>query len=128
MQVPNETFSVRDVKKLVGSDRSIDVIDVNTQHGFTMSMREWHRYYANKKERNRTLNVLSLEFSHSPMDEYVDTPHVVNLVSSLYCDRFNHLYDMSLNLLRFASWTGPIVLGRAIAKTSSEKRRTSYRK
>ena len=127
IRVPDDTFSVRDVKKLVGSDRSIDVIDVNTQHGFTMTMREWHRYYSNNKERARTLNVLSLEFSHSPMDEFVDSPHIVCSTSSLEV-RVCEFSCILCVCFRCDSSTGLISCGLKTVKMNSERRPTCYRR
>lgn len=76
-RIPADTFTVSDVKKCVGSQRNIDVIDVRTQQGFHMSMKRWQRYYDNPK-RERILNVLSLEFSHSKLDHFVEQPEVVS--------------------------------------------------
>ena len=45
MRVPSANFQVSDVKACVGSNRDVDVIDVRTQRGLTMSMREWCDYY-----------------------------------------------------------------------------------
>ena len=78
-RIPDVDFTVRDVKKCVGSQRMIDVIDVGTQEGFTMTMKKWCRYY-NKPStsRKRFLNVLSLEFSNSNLDQHVEQPEVVS--------------------------------------------------
>ena len=54
----------------------LDVMDVNTQKGLEMSMKEWVRYYQNP-ERDRLLNVISLEFSHTRLENYVESPTVV---------------------------------------------------
>jgi F-box and leucine-rich repeat protein 10/11 len=39
MKVPNENFTVNDVKTCVGSKRIIDIVDVNTQEALTMTMK-----------------------------------------------------------------------------------------
>ena len=65
---------------LLGSRRQLDVMDVITQKGLEMSMKEWVRYYENR-ERERLLNVISLEFSHSRLENYVEQPLVVCIVS-----------------------------------------------
>lgn len=54
----------------------LDVMDVNTQKGLEMSMKEWVKYYETK-DRDRLLNVISLEFSHTRLETYVDSPTVV---------------------------------------------------
>jgi F-box/leucine-rich repeat protein 10/11 len=79
MRVPSENFRVGDVKACVGSKRQIDVVDVNTQRALTMSMRDWCEYYENVAQRDphRPLNVISLEFSHTKLENYVEAPLVV---------------------------------------------------
>ncbi|CAF0956837.1 unnamed protein product [Brachionus calyciflorus] len=76
MRVPSENFRVSDVKSCVGSKRIIDVVDVNTQKGLTMSMKDWCEYY-DSPNRDRLLNVISLEFSHTKLENYVEAPLVV---------------------------------------------------
>ena len=53
-----------------GSNRQLDVMDVVTQKGFIMPMKEWVEYYEMKK-RDRLLNVISLEFSNTKLEHYV---------------------------------------------------------
>ncbi|ELT93702.1 hypothetical protein CAPTEDRAFT_226024 [Capitella teleta] len=76
MRVPSENFTVNDVKQCVGSRRQLDVMDVSTQTAMEMSMKEWVRYYT-ADERDRLLNVISLEFSHTRLENYVEQPEVV---------------------------------------------------
>jgi F-box/leucine-rich repeat protein 10/11 len=54
----------------------LDVMDVNTQKGIEMSMRDWVQYYENV-ERSKLLNVISLEFSHTKLENYVESPTLV---------------------------------------------------
>ena len=60
-----------------GSRRVLDVVDVTTQRGVEMTMKEWVKYYENP-ERERLLNVISLEFSHTKLENYVECPQVVS--------------------------------------------------
>lgn len=76
MRVPSENFTINDVKQCVGSRRQLDVMDVNTQKAMEMTMKEWTRYYT-AEERDRLLNVISLEFSHTRLENYVEQPEVV---------------------------------------------------
>lgn len=76
MRVPSENFQVSDVKQCVGSRRPLDVMDANTQRGLEMTMKEWVKYYENT-EREKLLNVISLEFSHTKLENYVESPTVV---------------------------------------------------
>ena len=54
----------------------VDVMDVNTQKNEEMSMKEWQRYYEDEN-KERLLNVISLEFSHTKLENYVQSPKVV---------------------------------------------------
>ena len=53
-------------------------MDVNTQKDLEMTMKDWVAYYENP-ERDRLLNVISLEFSHTRLDHYVEQPTVVKI-------------------------------------------------
>lgn len=69
IQVPSSNFSINDVRMCVGSNRILDVMDVNTQKNIEMSMKEWQRYYEDPNKK-KLLNVISLEFSHTKLDNY----------------------------------------------------------
>lgn len=86
LRVPSDIFKVSDVKACVGSKRIIDVMDVNTQQALTMTMKEWCDYFESMVENEqgmkrradkRLLNVISLEFSHTKLESYVESPQVV---------------------------------------------------
>lgn len=78
--VPNTNFTVNDVEKHVGSMREIDVIDVALQDDMKMYMREWTEYY-NDPNKKRILNVISLEFSNTPLEKLVVPPRIVRELS-----------------------------------------------
>ncbi|GFR58760.1 lysine-specific demethylase 2B, partial [Elysia marginata] len=79
LRVPSENFKVSDVKQCVGSRRILDVMDVNTQKAMEMSMKEWVKYYENPN-RDRLLNVISLEFCHTRLENYVESPTLVRQI------------------------------------------------
>ncbi|XP_005090385.1 lysine-specific demethylase 2A [Aplysia californica] len=79
LRVPSENFKVSDVKQCVGSRRILDVMDVNTQKAMEMSMKDWVKYYENP-ERDRLLNVISLEFCHTRLENYVESPTLVRQI------------------------------------------------
>lgn len=54
-------------------------MDVNTQKNLQMTMKEWEQYY-NDPEKHKLLNVISLEFSHTKLDNYIQSPTVVRLI------------------------------------------------
>ncbi|XP_028908779.1 lysine-specific demethylase 2B isoform X3 [Ornithorhynchus anatinus] len=81
IEMPDPDFTVRDVKLLVGSRRMVDVMDVNTQRGTEMSMSQFVRYYETPEaQREKLFNVISLEFSHTKLENVVKRPNVVDLV------------------------------------------------
>ncbi|XP_052799736.1 lysine-specific demethylase 2A-like [Mya arenaria] len=92
LRVPSLNFKVSDVKACVGSRRMLDVMDVNTQKGLEMTMKEWVRYYENT-ERDRLLNVISLEFSHTKLENYVESPNLVREVDWVDTAWPQHLKD-----------------------------------
>lgn len=64
---------------MVGSRRMIDVMDVATQKGTEMSMAQWRRYYETPpSQREKLYNVISLEFSHTRLENLVKRPATVS--------------------------------------------------
>ena len=43
-----------------------------------MTMKEWAHYFENPESRDRILNVISLEFSHTKLQNYVEQPTIVS--------------------------------------------------
>ncbi|XP_063740265.1 lysine (K)-specific demethylase 2Aa isoform X1 [Eleginops maclovinus] len=81
IKMPDPDFSVNDVKMFVGSRRMIDVMDVSTQKGTEMSMAQWTRYYETPpSQREKLYNVISLEFSHTKLENLVRRPTTVDLI------------------------------------------------
>ncbi|CAN0103108.1 unnamed protein product [Lampetra planeri] len=80
MTVPPPSFTVSDVERYVGSDRMIDVIDVNRQADFKVTMKEFCEYY-NSTSRQKVLNIISLEFSDTRLSDLVKAPELVHKLS-----------------------------------------------
>lgn len=76
--MPSDSFTINDVRMCVGSKRKLDVMDVNTQKNVTMTMKEWQEYYENPV-KDKLQNVISLEFSHTKLDHYIQSPQIVRL-------------------------------------------------
>lgn len=75
LEVPPQSFKVADVATLVGNYRIIPVIDTRTQLTTEYTLQEWVEYLSvPMKERSRILNVISLEFSQTPMGKMVTEP------------------------------------------------------
>uniref|UniRef100_A0A3Q4M6V9 Lysine-specific demethylase 2B n=1 Tax=Neolamprologus brichardi TaxID=32507 RepID=A0A3Q4M6V9_NEOBR len=80
IRMPDPEFTVSEIKGLVGSRRSVDVMDVSTQKGSEMSMAQFVRYYETpEEERDKLFNVISLEFSHTKLENLIKRPTVVIL-------------------------------------------------
>uniref|UniRef100_A0A182VQX8 [histone H3]-dimethyl-L-lysine(36) demethylase n=1 Tax=Anopheles minimus TaxID=112268 RepID=A0A182VQX8_9DIPT len=79
LQVPTANFSISDVRMCVGSRRVLDVMDVNTQKNVEMTMKEWEKYYEDPVKK-KLLNVISLEFSHTKLENYVQSPAIVRQI------------------------------------------------
>lgn len=79
LQVPSSNFTINDVRMCVGSKRTLDVMDVNTQKNMEMTMKEWQKYYEDPNKK-KLLNVISLEFSHTKLENYVQAPSIVRQI------------------------------------------------
>jgi F-box and leucine-rich repeat protein 10/11 len=55
------------------------VMDVNTQKNLEMTMKEWQKYYEDTSKK-KLLNVISLEFSHTKLENYVQSPAIVRQI------------------------------------------------
>ena len=66
----------------LGARRIVDVIDVNTQQAMEMTLQQWVKYFTSE-ERQEIYNVISLEFSHTKLEDLVEPPHVVSTLNLL---------------------------------------------
>jgi F-box/leucine-rich repeat protein 10/11 len=79
MKVPDKNFGVEEIRQCVGNRRILDVMDVTTQTDSEMTMKEWCKYWE-ETPRTRFLNVISLEFSHTKLENLVESPAIVRHV------------------------------------------------
>ncbi|XP_031560229.1 lysine-specific demethylase 2B-like [Actinia tenebrosa] len=79
MRMPSDAFTVTDVKNYVGARRMVDVIDVNTQQALELTLQNWVKYFTNP-DRKLIYNVISLEFSHTKLQDIVESPDVVRQI------------------------------------------------
>uniref|UniRef100_A0A672ZBB9 PHD finger protein 8 n=1 Tax=Sphaeramia orbicularis TaxID=375764 RepID=A0A672ZBB9_9TELE len=77
MTLPPASFSVSDIEHYIGK---IDVIDVSRQCDLKMRLGDFVEYY-NSPNRDRVLNVISLEFSETRLSNLVETPKIVRKLS-----------------------------------------------
>ncbi|SPO31006.1 probable JmjC domain-containing histone demethylation protein 1 [Ustilago trichophora] len=80
MVVPPPEMSIFDVADIIGHDTPVEVIDVASQSSSKASwtISEWAEYFDTPKEKKKkTLNVISLEVTGTPMQAYVEAPQLV---------------------------------------------------
>lgn len=101
MKVPDsKTFYIRDVERLIGPDRLLDVMDVKTQKNLEMTLKEWCDYFLSSN-RKELLNVISLEFSHTPLADYVEPPNVIKQLDWVNTGKFE--FFVAVNFYIFAN-------------------------
>ncbi|PRP79815.1 histone lysine demethylase PHF8-like [Planoprotostelium fungivorum] len=78
MKLPPSDFTVDDVRDTIGPGRLLDVIEVSTQSEVMpqWNLERWATYYR-QINRKEIYNVISLEFSGTPLQEKVVAPQVV---------------------------------------------------
>ncbi|CBQ68946.1 conserved hypothetical protein [Sporisorium reilianum SRZ2] len=80
MVVPPPEMTIFDVADIIGHDTPVEVIDVASQSSSKASwtIAEWAEYFDTPKEKKKkTLNVISLEVTGTPMQAYVEAPQLV---------------------------------------------------
>lgn len=80
MVVPPPEMTIFDVAGIIGHDTPVEVIDVASQSSSKASwtISEWAEYFDTPKEKKqKTLNVISLEVTGTPMQAYVEAPQLV---------------------------------------------------
>ncbi len=93
LRVPTSQFTIHDVRLCIGSQRIIDVVNVDTQESLQMTMKSWTDYYDELPEkRSRLLNVISLEFSHTTLEKYVESPSIVSNYDHFFFNFFSLIY------------------------------------
>lgn len=68
---------------IAGADKEIDVIDVSRQCDMKMRLGDFVEYY-NSPNRDRVLNVISLEFSETRYTKIITLP-TVRFVIMMHC-------------------------------------------
>jgi len=80
MKIPDTTFTITDVRNLVGGKRILEVMNCATQSNAEMTLKDWEEFFTAPDRDDTKLNVISLEFSHTKLDSYVVAPRVVRQV------------------------------------------------
>lgn len=79
MRAPPRTTSIRDIANWVGPETNVEVIDVRTQmSSSSWTLDDWASYFETPAaEREKLLNVISLEVTGTRMEEMVAAPAMV---------------------------------------------------
>lgn len=79
MRMPSEEFTVADVAECIGPETPLEVIDVSTQSTSpNWTLGKWVEYYSlPASSRDKIRNVISLEFSNTPLVNKVHPPRIV---------------------------------------------------
>ena len=80
MKIPDSSFSISDVRNLVGSKRVLEVMNTATQSNAEMTLKDWEEWWTAPDRDETKLNVISLEFSGTKLDKDVVAPRVVRQV------------------------------------------------
>ena len=80
IKVPDSSFSVTDVRNLVGGKRVLEVMNCATQTNSQMLLRDWEEFFTHPDRDDTKLNVISLEFSQTKLESYVTAPRVVRQI------------------------------------------------
>jgi len=111
-----QPFTFADVAKLVGPYRPIQVIDTATQLTTTYTLQEYVDYLeTRRKDRTRTLNVITLEFSQTPLTELVTEPQFARDVDFVHC----HWPKTLVEVTKAATGTGEGAGGRGVNAPAS---------
>lgn len=77
-------LSMDDITDAVGEFHEVEVMDVLTQSNEKWSLGKWRQYFKSDPEsRSRLKNVISFEFSETPMNSMVEIPEFVKQVDFL---------------------------------------------
>mgnify|MGYP001047820319 CR=1 FL=1 len=78
LSMPPESFSVDEIVRLVGGERDMNVIEVATQQEIEgYNLYQFGYYFKHPRARRRTLNVISLEVSGTPLGDIIQRPTAV---------------------------------------------------
>ncbi|GJJ12487.1 hypothetical protein Clacol_006729 [Clathrus columnatus] len=79
MRMPPKGFTVADVAESIGPETPLEVIDVSTQSTSpNWTLGKWAEYYSlPPNSRDKIRNVISLEFSNTPLVHQVSPPRIV---------------------------------------------------
>ena len=94
MKIPDTSFSITDVRNLVGSKRVLEVMNTATQSNAEMTLKDWEEWWTAPDRDETKLNVISLEFSGTKLDRDVIAPRVVRQVDFVDNVWPRHLKDM----------------------------------
>ncbi len=110
------SFSFANVATLVGPFRQVQVIDTATQLTTECTLQEWVSYLETPpKERCRALNIITLEFSQTPLGKLVTEPKFARDV-----DFVNLCWPQSLSTMSYESGDGEKKYSAPLSQSAEE--------
>ncbi|OQV23937.1 Lysine-specific demethylase 7A [Hypsibius exemplaris] len=80
--LPDENFGYHNVAEILGADKVVSAIDVESQEeNLVVTLGQFVKYMDSPQPRDTTINIISLEFSKSAMSKLVEPPLVVRTLS-----------------------------------------------
>jgi hypothetical protein len=96
MEMPT-SLTVDQVADYCGRDRVVDVLQVATQSDIQMTLDEWAKYYNTpNSDRDRILNVISLEVGSTEWNQQLKRPRIVREL-----DWIDHVWPRSLKKVEY---------------------------
>ena len=98
--MPDASFTVTDVKNLVGGKRILEVMNCATQLNAEMTLKDFEEFFSDPDRDDTKLNVISLEFSQTRLDAHVSAPKVVrqiDFIDNVWPRHFKDQQDDSTN-------------------------------
>ena len=81
IKVPDRNMKFKDIADVIGSNTSINLLEVESQNevvGYNLG--QWAQYLEGRSKDHKTLNLISLEVSATPLNAKVEAPSIVRSV------------------------------------------------
>ena len=81
IKVPDRNMKFKDITDVIGSNTSINLLEVESQNevvGYNLG--QWAQYLEGRSKDHKTLNLISLEVSATPLNAKVEAPSIVRSV------------------------------------------------
>jgi hypothetical protein len=81
ISVPASSISLHEIVSQIGADYPIKVIEVGTQNELSgWSLGDYVGYLTHRSKDHKILNLISLEFSKTPLASWIHSPQIVRKI------------------------------------------------